>query len=235
MKLIFIRHGDPDYTNDTVTERGIAEARALIPRIAKWDIDKIYCSPLGRARDTARIALDGSRDFIVKDFLREFYVPVIDPVSGKTRIPWDFLPKVWTEHRDMYDKDKWHKSDIMSSGDVTAKFGEVCRGIDGILAEYGYTREGEIYRTEKGSDRTAVFFCHLGVQFVILSHLLGIAAPVLWQNFFVAPTSVTTVATEERERGYASFRCKALGDTSHLFACGIQPSDSGFFGELYSD
>ncbi len=27
MKLIFIRHGDPDYEHDTLTEKGIREAR----------------------------------------------------------------------------------------------------------------------------------------------------------------------------------------------------------------
>ena len=32
MKLIFIRHGDPDYVHDTLTKQGITEAEALIPR-----------------------------------------------------------------------------------------------------------------------------------------------------------------------------------------------------------
>ncbi len=42
MKLIFIRHGDPDYVNDTLTERGWKEAEALSKRVSQWDIDKIY-------------------------------------------------------------------------------------------------------------------------------------------------------------------------------------------------
>ncbi|MDE6725804.1 MAG: histidine phosphatase family protein, partial [Ruminiclostridium sp.] len=103
-----------------------------------------------------------------------------------------------------------------------------------ILSEDGYIRNKDIYITEQGNEKTIVFFCHLGVQFVILSHLFGISAPVMWQNFFVAPTSVTVVATEEREKGKVSFRCKKLGDTSHLDAAGIKPSDSGFFNEVYN-
>lgn len=93
MKLIFIRHGDPNYIDDTVTERGRKEAEALRARVRSWNVDRFYCSPLGRARDTAAIALDGTgRDVTVKDFLREFYVRINDPVTGQKRIPWDLMP-----------------------------------------------------------------------------------------------------------------------------------------------
>ena len=122
----------------------------------------------------------------------------------------------------------------MKTGNVSEAYARVCNGIDEILAEYGYTRDKGIYTTEQGNDKTIVFFCHLGVQFVSLSHLFGISAPAIWQNFFVAPTSVTVVATEEREKGKVAFRCKKLGDTSHLDAAGITPSDSGFFNEVYN-
>ena len=35
MKLIIIRHGDPDYEHDTLTEKGIREAKLLSERISK--------------------------------------------------------------------------------------------------------------------------------------------------------------------------------------------------------
>lgn len=229
MKLIFIRHGYPDYANDTLTERGWKEAEALSKRVAKWNIDKIYCSPLGRAKDTASLSLKlMNRTTETKDWLREFFVRITDPQTGQDRIPWDLMPAYWTEQPELYDKDRWHKSEIMKTGKVFEEYGRVCRGIDEILAEYGYIRHKGIYTTEQGNEKTIVFFCHLGVQFVILSHLFGISAPAIWQNFFVAPTSVTVVATEEREKGKVAFRCKKLGDTSHLDMAGIAPSDSGF-------
>ena len=54
MRIIFIRHGDPDYQNDSLTEKGIREAKLLSQRVAAWkDITDIYCSPLGRAKETA--------------------------------------------------------------------------------------------------------------------------------------------------------------------------------------
>lgn len=234
MKLIFIRHGDPDYVKDTLTERGWKEAEALSKRVSKWNIDKIYCSPLGRAQDTASLSLKlMKRTAETKDWLREFYIRVTDPQTGEDRIPWDLMPAYWTELPELYDKDRWHQSEIMRSGSVLEEYERVCSGIDEILSEYGYKRNKNIYTTEQGNEKTLVFFCHLGVQFAMLSHLLGISASVMWQNFFVAPTSITVVATEERERGKVSFRCKKLGDTSHLDAAGIKPSDSGFFNEVF--
>jgi probable phosphoglycerate mutase len=236
MKLIFIRHGDPNYEDDTLTERGWKEAEALAKRVAKWKVDKFYCSPLGRAQDTASLSLKavGSKAE-TKQWLREFFVPICDPETGADRIPWDLMPSYWTNQAELYDKDKWHESELMKTGNVSAEYKSVCDGIDEILAEYGYTREGGIYRTEHGNEKTIVFFCHLGVQFVILSHLFGISAPAIWQNFFVAPTSVTVVATEERRKGEVCFRCKKLGDTSHLYIAGIEPSNSGFFNEVYKE
>lgn len=234
MKLIFIRHGDPDYENDTVTPRGQKEVVALNARVKKWVVDRFYCSPLGRARATADGALkDTGRTALTEEFLREFYVRIDDPITGKKRIPWDLMPVYWTKVPQLYDKDEWQNAPLYGTGEVAPQREFVVSGIDRILAEYGYIRDGNIYRTEKGSEKTVVFFCHLGVQFVILSHLLGLSAPVLWHGFFVAPTSVTTVATEERQAGKVAFRCKGLGDVSHLYAAGIAPSDSGFFNETF--
>lgn len=233
MKLIFIRHGDPNYKDDTLTERGWIEAKALSKRVDKWSVDKFYCSPLGRAKDTARVSLELlGREAEEKDWLKEFFVEVKDPVTGDGRIPWDLMPSYWTEKSGLYDKDKWHECDLMTSGEVSKEYKKVCEGIDEILEEYGYRRNGGYYITDGGNEKTLVFFCHLGVQFVILSYLFGISAPAIWQNFFVAPTSVTVVATEEREKGKVAFRCKCLGDISHLYMEEIEPSNSGFFNEM---
>ncbi len=53
MRLLFIRHGDPDYEHDALTDVGKAEADALAKHILDWNIDEVYLSPLGRARATA--------------------------------------------------------------------------------------------------------------------------------------------------------------------------------------
>ena len=56
MLLYIIRHGDPDYVTDSLTERGLLQAEAVGKRMAAAGINKIYSSPMGRARQTAEPA-----------------------------------------------------------------------------------------------------------------------------------------------------------------------------------
>ena len=58
MKLIIIRHGDPDYEHDSLTQKGVREAQLLSDRISQLDVKAFYCSPLGRAQDTASYTLN---------------------------------------------------------------------------------------------------------------------------------------------------------------------------------
>ncbi len=52
MKLIFVRHAEPNYELDTLTEKGWREAKLLAKRMASVKMDAVYVSPLGRAQDT---------------------------------------------------------------------------------------------------------------------------------------------------------------------------------------
>ena len=54
MKLLFIRHGDPDYTIDSLTEKGWKEAEFLSEKIAALDVRDFLCfSALEETKDTA--------------------------------------------------------------------------------------------------------------------------------------------------------------------------------------
>ena len=53
MRLLIVRHGDPDYSIDSLTEKGWKEAEYLSERLSKLDVKDFYVSPLGRAKDTA--------------------------------------------------------------------------------------------------------------------------------------------------------------------------------------
>lgn len=235
MKLIFIRHGDPDYINDTLTEKGKREAELLSRRVCQWKVKEFYCSPLGRARDTAEYSMEKmNRTPVIYEWLKEFFYPVKDPVTGNDRIAWDFMPDYWTKEPLLYDKDKWLEAPVMKSGqELGEAYKQVSLGIDGILEKHGYQRHGNYYKAIHPNTDTIVIFCHLGVTFAMMSHILGISPSVLWQQFFIAPTSVTMLCTEEREQGNATFRVKFMGDTSHLLAGNEPSSDSGFFQEIY--
>lgn len=57
MRLLFIRHGDPDYIHDTLTEKGKREAELLSRLTLSLHVGDVYVSPCGRARMTADIGL----------------------------------------------------------------------------------------------------------------------------------------------------------------------------------
>lgn len=236
MKLIIIRHADPDYAIDSLTEKGWREAELLSNKIINMDVKKYYVSPLGRAKDTASVTLEKRKqDAIILPWLREFHAPIIDENTGKERIPWDLLPNDWTKINEYYDSQLWHTAPVMQEGHVYDEAMRVYNGIDDILKEHGYERDGKIYRAVNPNTDTIILFCHFGVECVILGHLLGISPVVMWQGFCAAPCSVTTLITEERRKGIAYFRMSSFGDISHLYAAGEEPAFAARFCETYDN
>ena len=252
MRLLFIRHGDPDYEHDTLTEKGRREAQLLSDRMVKETVRAFYVSPLGRARDTAAYTLDRlGRDAQVMDWLEEFPAKVDvnlsenmqkaypntrrDETGFKKRIAWDMVPSYWKNKPEYYDREAWHHSEITLYSDINEVYDRTCRGLDELLAQYGYIREGYLYHTEMGNNDTICFFCHFGVTCVLLSYLWGVSPFTIWHSTAMAPTSVTEIYTEEREKGIVSFRASKIGDISHLYAANEPPSFSARFCEKYEN
>ena len=257
MRLLIIRHGDPDYKNDSLTEQGWREAEMLAEMLAKKFEENeaipqgvsdagaeaarsetfFYVSPYGRARDTASLTLKKlGRTAEVMPWLREFDVFIDRPDDpDKVRIPWDWLPQDWTADPKFYEKDHWFENERMAASKVWDEYRKVTGELDNLLAKHGYRREGGYYRAERPNKDTIVLFCHFGVSSVLLSHLWNVSPMVVWHGFCAAPTSVTTVVTEERRKGIASFRMLAYGNTSHLYVNGESPSFSARFCECYDD
>lgn len=239
MRLIFIRHGDPDYEKDTLTEKGWREARLLSERTKNWNVDDVYVSPLGRAQATASFSLKAwNKKATTLDWLREFWYPITDPTTGRFGVPWDFMPEFFTKEERFYDKDHWFDTPILASNaELKQKALQVFQEFDALLASYGYVREGRLYRVDeakkKKDDVTLVFFCHLGVSLMLLGYMTGISPSVLWQSVFVAPTSVTILNAEERMNHAAFFRTQVIGDTKHLSDAGEEISSAGAFSDIF--
>ena len=60
------------------------------------------------------------------------------------------------------------------------------------------------------NDDNIVLFCHFGITALLTSYLTGTAAPALWQGFFMAPTAITVIGSEERITGEAAFRVQVF-------------------------
>ena len=226
MRLLIVRHGDPDYEKDTLTEKGHREASLLAEKLKKEKIDYIYTSPLGRAKDTCAYtakALGMEDKVVVLDWLREFYYI------------WDMLPQEWTTSGNAYDRERWKEENFYRVEEIGKKYDQVAKSWDELLSKHGYTRDGGYYRTEKGNSDTVAIFCHFGLEMMLLSRLFNISPVVLSHHFVALPSSLTTVYTEERREGIAVFRCAGFGDTGHLYAGEEQPSFAARFCEKFDD
>lgn len=235
MKLLFIRHGDPDYSIDSLTEKGWREAAYLSEKMAQIAADYYYVSPMGRARDTASAALERiGKTAIEYTWLKEFRVTDTENFSGDACM-WDRLPKEWTQEKRFFYPDQWHTPESVKESGLKQEYDWVVTNFDLLLEKHGYKRDGEFYRVINGNHDTLVFFCHFRVECVLLSHLMNVSPILLWHSLIVAPSSITTVATEEREKGIAVFRVTSFGDVSHLYCQGEKPSFAGRFCECYGD
>ena len=234
MKILIVRHADPDYSIDSLTPQGHIEAELLSQKLVKLDIKDFYVSILGRARDTANYTLKKlGRTAEVCEWLQEFSGSI--ERNGEKRIPWDWRPKDWSCEERFYSDSEWKTVPVMAEGTAVSEYERVNQKLDELLAKHGYVRDGRIYHVENANEDTIVFFCHFGVECVLLSHLLGVSPMVLWHGCCAAPSSVTTLVTEEREKGYASFRMSSFGDVSHLYAGGEEPSFAARFCETYDN
>ena len=217
--------------------KGWKEVEYLSERLAKLDVKEFYVSPLGRARDTASLTLKKmNRTATECDWLQEFNVLIDRPdITDRKKILWDWLPQDWTQDERFYQYDHWFENERLQKSDAKGYYDYVTGKFDQLLAEHGYVREGHYYRVTKANDDTLVFFCHFGLECVLLSHLMSVSPMVLWHGLCAAPSSVTTVNTEERREGIASFRVSAFGDISHLYVHDEPPAFAARFCEMYSN
>ncbi len=256
MRLLFIRHGDPDYEHDTLTEKGIREAICLADHIGTLKIDEAYQSPLGRAQRTAEYCLKKlGMTAETLDWLREFPA-VIDPgVSEEAhkafpshelwwdkkaeryipRIMWDVMPAYYGEHPELFDREGWRESKLVQESNMVETYDHVRECFLTFLSEHGYRKDGELFAAEANNELTIAFFCHYGITSVLMSILWNTSPFIPLQYMATAPTSVTELVTEERQKGIAIFRALRIGDTTHLAMAGEEPSFSARFCERFEN
>lgn len=237
MKLIFIRHGDPDYSIDSLTEKGWKEAHLLSERMKNVKAKRCFVSPLGRAKDTAKESLEKmNMEGEILDFLEEFPVRVHRPDRpNELKVSWDWLPEDWTKNDKFFSPDTWMEHEVFDEANIKERVDYINSSFESLLNELGYKKEGRLFKAVKANNDTYVFFCHFALQCVLLAYLLNASPMVLWHGLCAAPTSVTTVVTEERREGTAYFRMSSFGDISHLYVANEPPAFAARFCECFTN
>lgn len=228
MRLHIIRHADPDYPNDTITELGHAEARACGERMAKLGITHLYASPMGRARATARYTADliGMEPEIL-DWTAELTMGRMADLNGADIVPWNIAGELIRHTGRTPGDDDWHEVEQYDGIDVRGTQDRLIAGSDAFLADLGYRRNGGVYEVDEPDESVVAVFCHAGFGVSWLAHLLALPVTLAWCGFFWAPTSVTTILMERRSERIAVPRALTVADTSHIFAAGLPESARG--------
>ena len=235
MRMLLIRHAEPDYTVDGLTEKGRIEADLLSRRIARYNIRDFYVSPLGRARETADYTLRRmNRQAEVLPWLQEFRGRYPDPVTGREHLSWDLPPRVWMAEPLFLSPDRWADAPLYSGGNVREIWQETYHGVDALLSRYGYRKDGPVWRCENNTGDTIALFCHFCISMAVAGYLMNLSPMILMQGTLTAPSSVTELVTEERVKGEVYFRMTRLGDISHLEAAGEPRSMAGLFPTRYT-
>jgi probable phosphoglycerate mutase len=229
MRLYIIRHADPNYETDSITEDGHLEAAALAKRLAVHGFDRIYTSPMGRAKATMEYTAKLlGMEHAIEPWTRELW-----PELALQDTPWgnlmafDLPGEVFRGGLTRPTHENWHTIEAIKNEPFREVFETVQRNSDEFMARQGYVREGARYRFESPNKVKIAVFCHNGFGLTWLAHLLDIPLPLVWSGFWLPPTSVTTILMDERSPGWAVPRCIGLGDVSHLYEAGMEVKPRG--------
>lgn len=228
MRLYIIRHGDPDYAIDGLTPRGHLEAQALAKRMKALAPHRLFVSPLGRARATARYSEEAlGQTAVVLPWTQERSAWREQVPPWGDRVIWDIPGEVIRGKVPPPLFDDWEDLEPLRGKGYGKEMQSLRDDSDAFIASLGYRREGGRYRIVSPNRERIAVFCHGGFGLQWFAHLLELPVALVWSGFWMAPTSVTTILFDEASTTWATPRCAGFCDVSHLYAEGLPVSTHG--------
>ncbi len=214
MRLIFVRHGEPDYGNDCLTPTGEKQAAACAKRLAGEGISEIYSSPNGRAFQTAGYTARELGLPITKlDYMHEIsWGGEGIPENGH---PWFLGSRMLYEDNFDFMKDDWRKHPYFEGNIATKCFDEVTSKFDAFLETKGYRHEGNHYLCTAENNETIAVFGHGGSSGCVISSILGLPMPYVFSMFPYEFTSVIIFHFPVKPGKYVTPRLELFNDTAH--------------------
>ena len=237
MRLHIIRHGDPDYENDNLTDLGRKEAHALAQRMERLPLAKIYSSPMGRARATAGYTAETTGLPVqILEWMREMGDLTASPDSNMLPDPvvvWN-LPGHQLRQAEGGEGNREANNKLFPQPLTANRFHELRTGwLEWLrLANIKVTDVGWMTDTPL-LDKDVAIFCHHGVGLALLSLIMDIPVTALWRSVWLPPSSVSTVLLEQYDQHRINPRLVCIGDTSHLFSLGLNNNTSGLLYNFY--
>ncbi len=219
MRLIFIRHGDPDYEKDDLTAAGAVQAQLVAERLRNEGIEEIWTSSHGRAVNTAKAFSElMGLPFKSVDFMREVTWGSKDggPLFAGGH-PWEIADEMAVRGLNLNDPD-WRDNPYFKNNSVLDSVSTIETGIDAWLADHGYVRKGLYYdhTVEEDSHRTIAMFCHGGSMSAAIGHIMNLPFPYCCAMLHIGFTGVT-ILRFDKGKGPCKLPCLELAnDVGHL-------------------
>lgn len=218
MKLILVRHGDPNYKDNCLTPLGHVQAEAVVPRIAALEPDALYSSTYGRALETAEhTAAKLGMEITQLDFMREISTGP-EGLSKEEKLrysPWVFSREMAENgedllHFDFSDHYTWKGTPFEKS------YARVTEGFDEWFAGLGYVREGMYYRCTRKNPDHVVIFAHGGSISCLLAHFTGIPVQFICGFININCTGITSVRFDGDEGSVVVPKILTINEHSHI-------------------
>ena len=217
MRMIFVRHGHPDYGNDCLTKLGRKYAEAVADRLSKEKISKIYSSTCGRAFQTAEY-IANLHNMTVEpcDFMRELGWGSTDgkPILHNGH-PWHTADEMVMKGQNILSLN-WENEEPFSKNTVVSCGRIACQEFDSLLSKLGYQREGQYYRVRNENNNTYVMVSHGGSSSAVISHIFNIPFPFFCHTVLLDFTSITIVSLCGKEGDLSAPRFETVNDVSHI-------------------
>lgn len=217
MRIIFVRHGHPNYDLDCLTSLGHGHGEAVAERLKNEPIEKIFSSTCGRAMETAE-HIDKNFGLGVEglEFMREIKWGSADgsPVYENGH-PWLNSDYLVEKGKDLLDKE-WRESEQYRNNRMIASGDELGKGLDQWLETLGYTREGDYYRVGEVRYGTVVLVSHGGASSAALARLFNLPLPFVCSAICPDYTAVTVVAFSEKKGALVAPKFEIVNDARHI-------------------
>lgn len=216
MNIYFIRHGDPDYVTDTLTELGVKQAKILAEAIKDWKVDEVYQSTMGRAIETASFSVKNwNLTPITTEMIKEVCWGDTNGDAYASSSPWVINDEfINNDHQYPLGKD-WENHPKIKNDRIVQDLNTHIQQFDDFMAKQGYKREGQLYNAENPNEKEVVFFCHGGVTSALVAHVLNIPFSQMIAHTGLKHTSITKL-NFSCNKGYCAGILEYFNDVHHL-------------------
>ncbi len=217
MRIIFVRHGHPDYVKDCLTPLGHLHAEAAAERLREETIHKAFSSSCGRARETAEHIMAGrGLPLTLCHFIRELdwgsYNGEKLPYNGH---PWNTANDM-VSHAESISNPAWADEKPFCGNRVRNCVASVAKGTDEWLSSLGYEREGDFYRVKKASTENILMTSHAGASSAVFAHMFNLPFPLVCVAIEPRFTAITIVSFKGEEGALVSPQFELVNDARHI-------------------